>query len=124
MKLLLISLMLIVGCAKKVAPTPELVVTQPITESDVAIPTEKIINTTEVVIELSTPVPEEEAEAMPLMEELVEAPPIPQKEIKPSFDFDQVFPDSIWTNYMTKRGEYLSLVAYNEYGNARMATYL
>ena len=38
MKLLLISLMLIVGCAKKLEPTPGVVVTQPIAESDVVIP--------------------------------------------------------------------------------------
>ena len=135
--LVLISTMLIVGCAKNVDPTPEVVETQPITESieveivdtpvevvnntqiiEAETPTEALIDPTEVVIELSVPITNEDAEEAPLVEEVVETPPTPQKEIKPSFDFDQVFPDSVWTNYMTKRGDYLSLIAYNEYGNA------
>ncbi len=126
--------MLIVGCAKKVEPTPEVVETQPITETDVITTpvelendsqiteietsTDVVENTPTVVIELSTPELAEDAIEAPLMEEVVETPPTPQKEIKPSFDFDQVFPDSVWTNYMTKRGDFLSLIAYNEYGNA------
>tara|TARA_B110000438_G_scaffold195880_1_gene187441 strand:- start:90 stop:839 length:750 start_codon:yes stop_codon:yes gene_type:complete len=127
--LLLISTMLIVGCAKKVEPTPEIVEAQPTAETvevdTVETPVEVVISpqiveveTVEVVIEISVPTTDEDAEAAPLVEEVVETPPTPQKEIKPSFDFDQVFPDSVWTNYMTKRGDYLSLIAYNEYGNA------
>ena len=121
--------MLIVGCAKKVEPTPEIVEAQPTAETvevdTVETPVEVVISpqiveveTVEVVIEISVPTTDEDAEAAPLVEEVVETPPTPQKEIKPSFDFDQVFPDSVWTNYMTKRGDYLSLIAYNEYGNA------
>ena len=118
--------MLIVGCAKKVEPTPEIVEAQPTAETvevdTVETPVEVVISpqiveveTVEVVIEISVPTTDEDAEAAPLVEEVVETPPTPQKEIKPSFDFDQVFPDSVWTNYMTKRGDYLSLIAYNEY---------
>jgi len=126
-----------IGCAKKVEPTPEAVETQSKTPSveldtintpvevvnntqiiEAETPTEALIDPTEVVIELSVPTTNEDAEEAPLVEEVVETPPTPQKEIKPSFDFDQVFPDSVWTNYMTKRGDYLSLIAYNEYGNA------
>jgi nucleoid-associated protein YgaU len=128
--LLLISTMLIVGCAKKVEPTPEVVETQPIIETvgvDVVETSVEIVNNTqiieakipvEVVIDLSLPTIDEDAEEAPLVEEVVKTPPTPQKEIKPSFEFDQIFPDSVWTNYMTKRGDYLSLIAYNEYGNA------
>ena len=135
--LLLISTILIVGCAKKVDPTPEVVATQPITESieveivytpvevvnntqliETETLTETLVNTTEVLIEISSPSTDEDAEEAPIIKEVVETPPTPQQEIKPSFDFDQVFPDSVWTNYMTKRGDYLSLIAYNEYGNA------
>jgi len=135
--LILISLMLMIGCAKKVEPTPEVVEIQSKTPSvevdtintpvevvnntqiiEAETPTEALIDPTEVVIELSVPITNEDAEEAPLVEEVVETPPTPQKEIKPSFDFDQVFPDSVWTNYMTKRGDYLSLIAYNEYGNA------
>ncbi len=117
--LLLISLMLMVGCAKKVTPTPEAVESQPTTETVVVetMPTVEIISTPEVAIGIITST-QENAEEAPLVEEVVDTSPTPQKEIKPSFDFDQVFPDSIWTNYMTKRGDYLSLIAYNEYGNA------
>ena len=116
--LLLISLMLMVGCAKKVTPTPEAVKSQLTTETVVVetMSTVEIISTPEVVIKLS--VSSDDAEVAPLIEEVVDTSPMPQKEIKPSFDFDQVFPDSVWTNYMTKRGDYLSLIAYNEYGNA------
>ena len=116
--LLLISLMLMVGCAKKVTPTPEAVKSQLTTETVVVetMSTVEIISTPEVVIKLS--VSSDDAEVAPLIEEVVDTSPMPQKEIKPSFDFDQVFPDSVWTNYMTKRGDYLSLIAYNEYDNA------
>ena len=38
--------------------------------------------------------------------------------IRDRLDYDQLFPDSIWTEYMTKRGDYLSLIAYKEYNNA------
>ena len=110
--LLLISTMLIVGCAKKVDPTPEIVETQPITQSieveivytpvevvnntqliEAETPTETLVNTTEVLIEISSPSTDEDAEEAPIIKEVVETPPTPQQEIKPSFDFDQVFPD-------------------------------
>lgn len=42
----------------------------------------------------------------------------PQVAINPQFDFDQIFPDSVWTDYMIKPGDYLSLIAYKEYRNA------
>ena len=42
----------------------------------------------------------------------------PQTSIAKEFDYDGLFPDSIWTNYMTRRGDYLSLIAYKEYNNA------
>ena len=42
----------------------------------------------------------------------------PQTSIQKEYDYDQLFPDSIWTEYMIKRGDYLSLIAYKEYNNA------
>ena len=42
----------------------------------------------------------------------------PQTSIQKEYDFDQLFPDSIWTEYMIKRGDYLSFIAYKEYNNA------
>ena len=60
---------------------------------------------------------EEDLEEAPIIEEIT--PEIaPQTNVKSNIDFDQIFPDSVWTNYMTKRGDFLSLIAYNEYGNA------
>jgi nucleoid-associated protein YgaU len=115
--LALFSLLLTAGCAKKqiVIPDPAVeikniteaetkatVVVEEITEIDI-----KIENAIETTVETA-----EKAPVAP------DAPVAPQQSIKPSFDFDQVFPDSIWTDYMTKRGDYLSLIAYNEYGNA------
>ena len=132
--LLLISIIFMVGCAKNVEPSPEIIETQPIIESidinntvdapveiinttKVVIATEEVMNTAEVDIQLSELI-NEKAEDPPLIQDVIEIQTTPQKEIKPSFDFDQVFPDSVWTSYMTKRGDYLSLIAYNEYGNA------
>ena len=96
--------MLIVGCAKKVDPTPEVVETQPITESieveivDTPVEVvnntqniekktlpEALVNTTEAVIEISSPSTDEDAEEPPFIKEMVETPPTPQKKIKPFF---------------------------------------
>ena len=41
-----------------------------------------------------------------------------QEAINPKLDYDFVLTDSIWVDYMIKPGDYLSLIAYNEYGNA------
>lgn len=41
-----------------------------------------------------------------------------QKSINPKYDYDQILTDSVWVDYMIKPGDYLSLIAYNEYGNA------
>jgi len=119
--LVLFSLLLAVGCAKKqiVIPDPSgeikniieaetkaAVVVEEITEIDI-----KIENTLETT--------DETAEKAPVVEDVISETPVePQQSIKPIFDFDQVFPDSIWTDYMTNQGDYLSLIAYNEYGNA------
>ena len=119
--LLLVMTMLIVGCTKKVDPTPEVIDTPNTIVNNAKIielgkPTEILVDTTEGVIELSSSI-DENTEETPSIKKMAETPPASQKEIKPTFDFDQVFPDSIWTNYMTKRGDYLSLIAFNEYGN-------
>jgi len=75
----------------------------------------------EPVIEISIPEPEivdtsgeEIVEELPDIVEISE----PQTSIRIELDYDQLFPDSIWTEYMTRRGDYLSLIAYNEYNNA------
>jgi len=71
----------------------------------------------ETVIE---PEPAAVEEIFPEQEELPEIIEVsePQTSIQRELDYDQLFPDSIWTEYMTKRGDYLSLIAYKEYNNA------
>ncbi|MBC8255938.1 MAG: LysM peptidoglycan-binding domain-containing protein [Candidatus Marinimicrobia bacterium] len=127
-KLLIIQiiLLIIVGCTKKqelITPeklleSNEIVIADSISEnnkmvSDTFIPTEEIINEPEPVA-VEEIFPEEEVEEIPEIIEVSE----PQTSIQREFDYDQLFPDSIWTEYMTKRGDYLSLIAYKEYNNA------
>ncbi len=133
-----ISIFLVVGCAKKEDPTPEAVVeetvakeVQPTEDAELSIPSnndvveEAIVETlpeTNTNIEIVAPesniAVEEDVEEAPIVEEVASETPSSQTDIKPNIDFDQIFPDSVWTNYMTKRGDFLSLIAYNEYGNA------
>ena len=37
--------------------------------------------------------------------------------VDPIQDLDEIVPDSVWTEYMIKPGQTLSLIAYEEYGN-------
>jgi len=113
------------GCVKKKSPTPETSVVQeetivavipesePVDESVVKISTSKL-EVADTVAEY-TYTPEDFVEARP--EEII-AIPEPQTSLQKEYDFDQLFPDSIWTEYMIKRGDYLSLIAYKEYNNA------
>ena len=108
---LLFILFIPIGCAKKITPIPE-------TAS--AVETIPVI-IEEPVIEITIPEPEiVETAVEELVEELPEIVEIsePQTSIRKELDYDQLFPDSIWTEYMTRRGDYLSLIAYNEYNNA------
>ncbi len=112
-----IILFLLIGCAKKTDPTPEkttIVETIPVEVKEplikASIPEPEIV---EMVIEEASPI-ETAVEEIPEIIEVSE----PQTSIQREFDYDQLFPDSIWTEYMTKRGDYLSLIAYKEYNNA------
>ena len=123
-----ITLLIIVGCTKKpeLIP-PEISVKVIEVDSNTAIPENNII---EIITEDTTgkniiepepfaveeifPLEGEPADELPTVEEISE----PQTSIKRELDFDQLFPDSLWTEYMTKRGDYLSLIAYKEYNNA------
>ena len=75
---------------------------------------ENIIEPEPFAVEEIFPLEGEPADELPTVEEISE----PQTSIKRELDFDQLFPDSLWTEYMTKRGDYLSLIAYKEYNNA------
>jgi len=114
-----ITLLIMIGCAKKTELiTPEASKKVIEVDSNTAISE----NTTdENIIESESPafeeiflLVEESAGEISAVEEISE----PQASIKRELDFDQLFPDSLWTEYMTKRGDYLSLIAYKEYNNA------
>ena len=123
-----ITLLIMVGCAKK----PELItpeisaevievnsntailennIIESITEDTTG---ENIIEPEPLAVEEIFPLEGELADELPAIAEISE----PQTSIKRELDFDQLFPDSLWIEYMTKRGDYLSLIAYKEYNNA------
>ena len=119
-----ITLLIIVGCAKKqelITPENILEVTGIVSADSVSenIKVENIA-VTEVVEIVIEPEPAAVEEIFPEQEELPEIIEVsePQTSIQRELDYDQLFPDSIWTEYMTKRGDYLSLIAYKEYNNA------
>ena len=116
--LTLLAIILAAGCAKKAVPSPETV----IAPADTTIAGEAIlVPIEEPAIEISIPDPEVvETAVEEIDEELREIVEVsePQTSIRKELDYDQLFPDSIWTEYMTRRGDYLSLIAYNEYNNA------
>ena len=123
-----ITLLIIVGCAKKQALiTPEKLLKEtefvgadPVTENikveNIAVTpvVETLIEPEPAAVEEIFPEQEDAAEELPEIIEVSE----PQTSIQRELDYDQLFPDSIWTEYMTKRGDYPSLIAYKEYNNA------
>ena len=125
--LILLSFLFLIasGCTKKKSPTPETSVvleetiatvipeSEPVDESVVKIATPEL-EVADTVDEETYP-HEDFIEELP--EEIIEIRE-PQTSIQKEYDFDQLFPDSIWTEYMIKRGDYLSLIAYKEYNNA------
>ena len=122
--IILITLFIIVGCTKKqelITPEKSLEVIE-IVSADSISENNKVenITVTEVVETVIEPEPAAVEEIFPEQEELPEIIEVsePQTSIQRELDYDQLFPDSIWTEYMTKRGDYLSLIAYKEYNNA------
>ena len=118
--LLLFSVLILSGCTKKAKATPDPVVAPGETTATVsadAVPTEELVVE---ITEIETAV-EESLPSKEIFEEIPEEIIIikePQTSIQKEYDYDQLFPDSIWTEYMIKRGDYLSLIAYKEYNNA------
>jgi len=123
-----ITLLIIGGCAKKqelITPEKQVAVEKVVSTTlvpenniseDIAVSTvlETIIESEPVAVEEIFLEQEEAVEEIPEIIEVSE----PQTSIHREIDYDQLFPDSIWTEYMTKRGDYLSLIAYKEYNNA------
>ena len=119
-----ITLLIIVGCAKKqelITPEKPLEVIEIVSDDSIS-ENNKVENiaVTEVVETVIESEPAAVEEIFPEQEELPEIIEVsePQTSIQRELDYDQLFPDSIWTEYMTKRGDYLSLIAYKEYNNA------
>ena len=122
-----ITLLIIVGCAKKqelITPEKPLEVIEIVSADSISennkVVSDPLIPVVEIVIE---PEPLAVEEIYPEEEVVEELPEIievsePQTSIQRELDYDQLFPDSIWTEYMTRRGDYLSLIAYKEYKNA------
>ena len=140
--LILISLVMF-GCAKKPQPSPEEIIPEipePVTAekensdndlTDIMIPVnDGSVEAIEVIddealageneldgaiasIEDSTAVVSDAAYDKVEEEVIVET----QVVIDPVQDLDEIVPDSIWTEYMIKPGQTLSLIAYEEYGN-------
>ena len=125
--IILITLLIIVGCTKKqelITPEKPLEVIEIVSADFISennkFVSDPLIPVVEIVIE---PEPLAVEEIYPEEEVVEELPEIievsePQTSIQRELDYDQLFPDSIWTEYMTKRGDYLSLIAYKEYNNA------
>ena len=123
-----ITLLIIGGCAKKqelITPEKQVEVEKVVSTTlvpenniseDIAVSMvlETIIESEPVAVEKIFLEQEEAVEEIPEIIEVSE----PQTSIHREIDYDQLFPDSIWTEYMTKRGDYLSLIAYKEYNNA------
>ena len=141
----IISSLILVGCGKKPQPSPEEIIPEipePVTEtkdskqedlSDIVIP---VNDGNADVVEVGNGEGDEEAstgteevasaenggdgDAEGVVndddasdEVVVET----QVVVDPVQDLDEIVPDSVWTEYMIKPGQTLSLIAYEEYGN-------
>ena len=140
----IVSFFLTVGCGKKPQPTPEEIIPEipePLTVvdetndqdlSNVVVPvnngdgvavevldeTISVANTDAVEGSLNnnsdlTDVNANVEEKNDIEEVVVET----QVVVDPIQDLDEIVPDSVWTEYMIKPGQTLSLIAYEEYGN-------
>ena len=115
-----VSILLISGCTlfKKPKPEPEPVTAEPVitqTEEKKTTPVEKPVEAAPKDDLGSKPV---ETVAAEVIEKPMSGTKGPQTAIDPKVDMDSILSDSIWVDYMIKPGDYLSLIAYNEYGNA------
>ena len=103
-------LVLLIGCAKKVSPILDSELPQKEKPVEALVEEEKIIQSSDIELVESV----DNAGEIDKKIEFDE----PQNSVDSKLDYDQLFPDSVWTEYMTKRGDYLSLIAYKEYNNA------
>lgn len=118
--IIVLSLLLATGCTlfRKPKPEPEPVAAEPEVTQTEPEQTAPVSEQEEVVIT------EDDLDSQPVeqfAEEVIEDTATstgPLTAIDPKVDMDSILSDSIWIDYMIKPGDYLSLIAYNEYGNA------
>ncbi len=111
-----LAALMAVSCTKKptVSPEPEPAETE---ETEVVVVSEE--SNTGVTTDAMLVEGELDNEAVEQVAAVIETTePGSQVAINPKYDYDQILTDSVWVDYMIKPGDYLSLIAYNEYGNA------
>ena len=139
----IVSFFLAVGCGKKPQPTPEEIIPEipePITVVDesngqdlsnlvvpvnngdgvaVEVSDETITDTNTDAVEASLNNNSDLTDDANVEEknDLEEVVVETQVVVDPIQDLDEIVPDSVWTEYMIKPGQTLSLIAYEEYGN-------
>lgn len=113
-----ISLFIVTGCCAKkgcgAQPEPEPVPVDVVVEDTSAAP--PVTTTTEAAEEVTGDLSKQAVEEVAA--EVDENTNDSQIAIDPQTDYDFVLTDSVWVDYMIKHGDNLSLIAYNEYGNA------
>ncbi len=122
-KILILSILF--SCAKKeTLLTPEVVNDLSTKEESIRLNSDKIDLSLKTNIEdsiiIKTVLENQSLDSSENLSDFNKEEPViePQASILKEFNYDKLFPDSIWTSYMTKRGDYLSLIAYKEYNNA------
>ena len=139
----IVSFFLAVGCGKKPQPTPEEIIPEipePLTVvdenngqdlSNVVVPvnngdgvavevldeTISVANTDAVEASLNNNSDLTDDANVEEKNDLEEVVVETQVVVDPIQDLDEIVPDSVWTEYMIKPGQTLSLIAYEEYGN-------
>ena len=139
----IVSFFLAVGCGKKSQPTPEEIIPEipepltvvdesngqdlsnlvvPVNNGDgvaVEVSDETITDTNTDAVEASLNNNSDLTDDANVEEknDLEEVVVETQVVVDPIQDLDEIVPDSVWTEYMIKPGQTLSLIAYEEYGN-------
>lgn len=139
----IVSFFLAVGCGKKPQPTPEEIIPEipepltvvdesngqdlsnlvvPVNNGDgvaVEVSDETITDTNTDAVEASLNNNSDLTDDANVEEknDLEEVVVETQVVVDPIQDLDEIVPDSVWTEYMIKPGQTLSLIAYEEYGN-------
>lgn len=137
-----LSSLVFIGCGKKPQPSPEELIPEipePVTSTkeesqedltDIVIPVNDgnvdVIQVEDVAVGTDTDAIEKDEDSEngivdkedeALNEDDAEVVVETQVVVDPVQDLDEIVPDSVWTEYMIKPGQTLSLIAYEEFGN-------